>query len=47
MVRYEDWKYIMKIGAVTDSLSHFPFEELLDTLADLGVAGIELNTGNW
>jgi len=37
----------MKIGAVTDSLSHLPFEEMLDTLADLGVAGIELNTGNW
>ncbi len=37
----------MKIGAVTDSLAHLPFEELLDACVALGIAGIELNTGNW
>jgi sugar phosphate isomerase/epimerase len=37
----------MKIGLVTDSLAHLPFDELLDTAAGLGVQGIELNTSNW
>ena len=37
----------MRIGCVTDSLAHLPFDELLDTLSKLDVAGIELNTGNW
>lgn len=37
----------MRIGCVTDSLAHLPFDELLDTLSELDVAGIELNTGNW
>ena len=37
----------MRIGCVTDSLAHLPFDELLDTLSGLDVAGIELNTGNW
>lgn len=29
----------MKIGSVADSLAYFPLDELLDTLAGLGVAG--------
>lgn len=37
----------MRIGLVSDSLAHLPFEEMLDTAARLGVAGIEVNTGNW
>ena len=37
----------MRIGCVTDSLAHLPFDELLDTLSKLDVAGIEMNTGNW
>jgi sugar phosphate isomerase/epimerase len=37
----------MKIGIVSDSLAHLGFEELLDTAAELGVAGIEVNTGDW
>lgn len=37
----------MKIGMVTDSLAHLPFGELLDTVAGLGIDGVELNTGNW
>lgn len=37
----------MKVGCVTDSLAHMGFDELLQTVAGLGVAGIELNTGNW
>jgi sugar phosphate isomerase/epimerase len=37
----------MRIGLVTDSLAHLPFEEMLDTAAGLGIEGIELNTSNW
>ncbi len=37
----------MKIGTVTDSLAHMSFEYLLDTCVKLGIAGIEMNTGNW
>jgi sugar phosphate isomerase/epimerase len=37
----------MKIGLVTDSLAHLPFEQMLDTAAELGIQGIELNTSNW
>lgn len=37
----------MKVGVVTDSLGHLPFEDMLDTCVSLGIEGIELNTGNW
>lgn len=37
----------MKIGAVTDCLAHLSFEDMLDTCVRLGIAGVELNTGNW
>src|SRR5271169_5791772 len=37
----------MKIGMVSDSLSHLSFEEMLDAAAKLGIAGVEVNTGNW
>jgi sugar phosphate isomerase/epimerase len=37
----------MKIGMVSDSLAHLSFETMLDTARDLGVEGIEVNTGNW
>jgi sugar phosphate isomerase/epimerase len=37
----------VKIGLVTDSLSHLPFEQMLDAAAGLGIQGIELNTSNW
>lgn len=37
----------MKIGLVTDSLAALPFEDMLDNAAELGVAGVEVNTGNW
>jgi sugar phosphate isomerase/epimerase len=37
----------MRIGMVTDSLAHLPFEAMLDTVAELGIEGIELNTSNW
>jgi sugar phosphate isomerase/epimerase len=30
----------MKIGTVTDSLAHLPFEEMLDTAAAFGITGI-------
>ena len=37
----------MKIGLVTDSLANLSFDEMLDTAAQLGIQGIELNTFNW
>ncbi len=37
----------MKIGLVSDSLAHLSFEELLDVAVELGISGIEMNTGNW
>ena len=37
----------MKIGMVSDSLGHLGFEQMLDAAAELGVQGIEVNTGNW
>jgi sugar phosphate isomerase/epimerase len=37
----------MRIGLVTDSLGHLPFDELLKTAADLGVEAIELGCGGW
>jgi sugar phosphate isomerase/epimerase len=37
----------MKIGIVSDSLGHLGFEELLDATVELGVQGVEVNTGNW
>ncbi len=37
----------MKIGVVSDSLAHLPFEVMLDVARDLGVEGVEVNTGNW
>lgn len=37
----------MKIGMVSDSLGHLPFEAMLDTAASLGIQGIEINAANW
>ncbi|MFC4235849.1 sugar phosphate isomerase/epimerase family protein [Thalassospira xianhensis] len=37
----------MKIGIVSDSLSNQPFETALDTIAGMGIEGVEINTGNW
>jgi sugar phosphate isomerase/epimerase len=37
----------MKIGMVSDSLSHLGFTEMLDTAAQFGVEGVEVNAGNW
>ena len=37
----------MRIGLVTDSLGHLPFDELLETAADLGIETIELGCGGW
>lgn len=37
----------MKIGVVSDSLGHLPFEQMLDTAASLGIAGVEINAANW
>jgi sugar phosphate isomerase/epimerase len=37
----------MKIGMVSDSLAHLPFEAMLDAARELGVEGVEVNTGNF
>jgi sugar phosphate isomerase/epimerase len=37
----------MRIGMVTDSLSHLSFTEMLDTAARLGIQGVEFNAANW
>ena len=37
----------MKIGLVTDSLSHLSFDELLNAANDLGLDCLEFATGNW
>ncbi|MEZ5669766.1 MAG: sugar phosphate isomerase/epimerase, partial [Geminicoccaceae bacterium] len=37
----------MKIGLVSDSLAHLPFDDMLATAARLGVQGVEVNAGNW
>src|SRR5437763_15076286 len=37
----------MKLGFVSDSLAHLGFEEVLETAAQLGLDGVEGNTGNW
>jgi sugar phosphate isomerase/epimerase len=37
----------MKLGFVSDSLAQLSFEEVLDVAAELGLDGVEVNTGNW
>ena len=37
----------MRIGLVTDSLAHLPFEEMLDTAAEAGIEDLEFPTGGW
>ena len=37
----------MRIGLVTDGLADLPFDTLLRTAADLGIAALEFGCGNW
>lgn len=37
----------MKIGLVTDSLTHLSFDEVLPTMAEMGLECIEIACGNW
>jgi sugar phosphate isomerase/epimerase len=37
----------MKIGLITDSVSHLPFEDALDLAQRLGLSSVEVATGNW
>ena len=37
----------MRIGLNTDSLGHLPFDELLETAADLGIQTLEFCCGGW
>jgi sugar phosphate isomerase/epimerase len=37
----------MRIGLVTDSIGHLPFEEMLETAAKLGIQTLEFGCGGW
>jgi sugar phosphate isomerase/epimerase len=37
----------MKIGLITDSVSHLSFEDALDLAQQLGLSSVEVATGNW
>lgn len=37
----------MKLGFVSDSLAHLQFGDVLDTAVELGLHGVEINTGGW
>jgi len=37
----------MKLGLITDSVSHLPFEQALDLARGLGLSSVEVATGNW
>ncbi|GAB7533131.1 sugar phosphate isomerase/epimerase [Pseudomonas sp. 3A(2025)] len=37
----------MKLSYVTDSLGHLPFEQMLDTVGELGISAVEMTTGGW
>ena len=37
----------MKLCAVSESLGHLAFEEAARVSAELGLAGLEIGTGNW
>jgi sugar phosphate isomerase/epimerase len=37
----------MKLGFVSDSLAHLKFDAALDVAVELGLQGVEINTGSW
>ena len=37
----------MKIGLITDSVGHLPFESALDLAKEQGLSSVEVATGNW
>jgi sugar phosphate isomerase/epimerase len=37
----------MKIGLITDSVGHLPFESALDVAKEHGLSSVEVATGNW
>ncbi len=37
----------MKLGFVSDSLAHLTFDAVLDAAVELGLHGVEINTGGW
>jgi sugar phosphate isomerase/epimerase len=37
----------MKIGLITDSVSHLPLESVLDLAKEHGLDSVEIATGNW
>ena len=37
----------MRIGLVTDSIGHLPFEELLEAASALGIQTLEFGCGGW
>jgi sugar phosphate isomerase/epimerase len=37
----------MRVGLITDSVSHLSFEDALDVARRLGLSSVEVATGNW
>ena len=37
----------MKLGLITDSVGHLPFEGVLDLAKEQGLSSVEVATGNW
>jgi hypothetical protein len=37
----------VKIGLITDSVGHLPFESVLDLAKEKGLSSVEVATGNW
>ena len=37
----------MKLGLITDSVGHLPFESVLDLAKAQGLSSVEVATGNW
>jgi len=42
-----DERYSMKLGLITDSVGHLPFESALDLAKEQGLSSVEVATGNW
>src|SRR3954452_20919162 len=40
-------RLLMKIGLITDSVGHLPFESALDLAKEQGLSSVEVATGNW
>jgi sugar phosphate isomerase/epimerase len=37
----------MRLSLCTDCLGHLSFEQMLDSVSEMGVLGVEMTTGGW